>query len=89
MSQLSRSGPSLPVLLPVWLHAIPSGVSTFLYVAVFAIGTVLGMALFSLVIAVPMRGAGQLPRWVARGLDVAVGAAALIVGVLIVSRAIA
>ncbi|MBI3784180.1 MAG: HupE/UreJ family protein [Deltaproteobacteria bacterium] len=76
------------VLLLVWLRAIPSGAGVILYVALFAAGTILGMVLFSMVIAVPMRGAAQLPRWAARGLDVAVGTAALIVGVLIVSRAI-
>ena len=76
------------VLLLVWLKALPSGVSTILYVGVFTAGTILGMVLFSLVIALPMRRAVQLPGWLARSLDVAIGAAALIVGVVIVSRAV-
>jgi ABC-type nickel/cobalt efflux system permease component RcnA len=77
------------VLLLVWLRTLPSGASVLAYVAVFALGTILGMVLFSLVIAVPLRGAAQLPRWVARGVDVAVGVVAVVVGLQIVARLMA
>ena len=76
------------MLLLVWLRTIPSGVRVLVYVGVFALGTILGMVLFSLVIALPMPGAAQLPRRVAQCLDVVVGVAALAVGVQIIVRLI-
>lgn len=57
-----------------------------LYVALFGIGSMLGMGLLSVAIAVPLRAAARGLTWLHNGLHAAVGAATVVVGALLVAR---
>ena len=64
----------------VSLQAIDAGMRAFAYLALFALGTVLGMVLLSLAIAVPLRTSGARLARVSRVLDGAVGLSTVALG---------
>lgn len=66
------------------LEALPSTGGAILYLALFGLGSVLGMALLSAVISLPFRfSAGRLAR-LSGGIEAALGAATILIGVWIV-----
>jgi len=54
------------------------------YIAVFGLGSILGMALLSAAIAVPLRFSARLPTWTHGGVSAAIGAATLGIGLYLV-----
>jgi cytochrome c biogenesis protein CcdA len=70
-------------LVVVSLQAVKSVPAAIAYMAVFGVGSVLGMVLFSMVIALPLRlRSGHLER-AARGLEAALGAVSVALGLWI------
>ena len=72
---------TLVVLTAATVDSIGSGL---LYMALFGVGSLLGMALLSAAIAVPLRAAAGGLTWLHNGLQAAVGVATLVVGILLV-----
>jgi cytochrome c biogenesis protein CcdA len=66
------------------LQSAPSLASGVAYIMVFGIGSILGMALLSAVIAVPLMRSARVLGGLHRGVTLAVGAASSLVGVWIV-----
>jgi hypothetical protein len=62
------------------LQAFRSSVLALAYLAVFGIGSVLGMVLFSIAIAVPLRLSSRSIRRSANGLEAALGVVTILVG---------
>ena len=57
-----------------------------LYIAVFGVGSILGMAVLSAAIAVPLRLSARLLTWLHNGLNAAVGFFTLVLGLFMVYR---
>lgn len=64
--------------------ALSSPQSGFFYVIVFGLGSVIGMAALSLVIAVPISWSAKSLTWASRGLQSGVGLASLALGAYVV-----
>jgi hypothetical protein len=64
--------------------ALSSPSSGFFYVIVFGLGSVIGMAALSLVIAVPISWSAKSLTWASRGLQSGVGLASLTLGAYVV-----
>jgi ABC-type nickel/cobalt efflux system permease component RcnA len=73
-------------LVVVSLQAVGSVPQAIGYMAVFGAGSVLGMVLFSLIIALPLRVRGGYLERAARGLEAALGAASMALGLWIAAR---
>ena len=58
----------------------------FAYVALFGAGSILGMAALSAVIAVPISYSARLMTWANRGLQGAIGAATVVLGVWVIAH---
>ena len=71
------------------LPAMSSGASAVGYLAVFGVGTVAGMILFSVVISVPLAMSVQRLRWAAYGLEGTVGIANVALGIWIAVQSLA
>ena len=74
-------------LILLSLEAVQSYALGLVYIALFGLGSIAGMALLSVAIAVPLRlsAAGRL-TWLHRGVTMAVGAFSCLLGALIVYR---
>lgn len=57
-----------------------------LYVALFGLGSIAGMALLSAVIAIPLRYTSRVLTWANQGLQGAIGAITLILGIAVLTR---
>lgn len=66
------------------LHAVGSWVAGIAYILIFGAGSVLGMALLSILIALPMRATAGRLRWINSGLTVVVGGFSLLLGASVV-----
>ncbi|MDX1439991.1 MAG: sulfite exporter TauE/SafE family protein [Rubricoccaceae bacterium] len=64
--------------------SLASPVEGLAYVVVFGVGSVLGMALFSAAIAVPLTASARLLTWTNRGLQTAIGLGSSVIGVTII-----
>ncbi|HVR72630.1 MAG TPA: urease accessory protein [Vicinamibacteria bacterium] len=73
-------------LVVLSLRAVSSTAGALAYIAVFGLGAVAGMVLFSLAIALPLRLRGRHLDRVSRGLEAALGAASVTIGAWIVVR---
>ncbi len=73
-------------LLALAVAATKSATTAMAYVAVFGIGSILGMALLSYTVAWPLTAVQQRITWVWRGLSVAAGIVAITVGVGIMTE---
>ena len=71
-------------LILLTLDTAPSVAWGIAYIAVFGLGSMLGMAALSLVIAIPLRASANRPDWIHAGFSGAVGAATLALGLFIV-----
>jgi ABC-type nickel/cobalt efflux system permease component RcnA len=74
-------------LVVLSLQAVSSPARALAYMAVFAAGSVTGMVLFSLVIALPARLRGPRLSGAARGFEAALGAVSVAIGAWMVVRA--
>lgn len=75
-------------LILVSLPALHSGLRALAYLGVFAIGTILGMVLFAVVIALPLRFPGRRLQWASTGLEATVGALTIALGGWIAVQAV-
>ena len=71
---------SAPLLL-LTLTVLSSPVEAFSYIAVFGVGSMIGMAVLSTVIAVPLAASARWLTWANRGLQATVGAVTVAIGV--------
>lgn len=71
------------------LPAMSSGASAVGYLAVFGVGTVAGMVLFSVVISVPLALSVRRLRWATYGLEGTVGVANVVLGIWIAVQSLA
>ncbi len=62
-------------VMVVWLPLTHSGVRAFGYLMVFGAGTILGMALLSLLVSLPFKLSSRYLQWATRGLEAALGLA--------------
>ena len=70
-------------LVALTASSAPSAASGLLFIALFGIGSVIGMAAFSAVIAVPLSLTAKTLTWANRGLQTGAGLFALVFGVSI------
>ena len=73
-------------LILLTLNTVGSPLLAFLYMLLFGLGSIAGMALLSLVIAVPLRASARNLTWVHNGLQAVVGFATIGFGVVLVYR---
>ena len=73
-------------LVVLALSSVQSAATGLAYIAIFACGSVVGMAALSAVIAVPLSYSARLLAWVHQGLQGAVGGATVIIGGIIAYR---
>ena len=74
-------------LVVLSLQAVSSPGRALAYMAVFAAGSIAGMVLFSLAIALPVRLQGRHLERASRGFEAALGAASVVIGVWVAVRA--
>ena len=74
------------VLLVLTTATVNDPVTGMIYIAIFGFGSVLGMAALSALIAIPLSYSARALTWVNRGLQGAVGAATVVLGLAIVLR---
>lgn len=68
------------------LTTIPTILAGCLYLGIFGIGSILGMALVSLLLGAPLAIARRRGLWLQRGFGVAAGLASILVGLGVVAR---
>ena len=68
------------------LTTIPTILAGCLYLGLFGIGSMVGMALVSLVLGAPLAMARNRGLWMQRGLNVAAGLASIVIGLAMVVR---
>ena len=76
------AGSAALILLTV--QTIQSPLLGLLYIALFGLGSMLGMALLSYVIAIPLRYSARGMTWLHNGLQAVVGVATLVIGGMLV-----
>jgi len=67
-------------LILLTLQTVPSPLTGMLYIALFGIGSIAGMALLSVVIAIPLRYSATGLTWLHNGLQAAIGSATIVIG---------
>ncbi|MEO8137986.1 MAG: hypothetical protein ABI831_28920 [Betaproteobacteria bacterium] len=71
-------------LILLSLEAVQSVTMGILYIALFGVGSIIGMALLSAIIAIPFRlSAGRL-TWMRNGITAALGAATCLLGAQVI-----
>jgi sulfite exporter TauE/SafE len=75
-------------LIVLSLQMIHSVVRALAYLLIFGVGTILGMVLFSLAIALPLFHSRRLPQWAAAGVEAALGVASIVLGIWITASAL-
>jgi len=73
-------------LILLTLQAVRSPLTGLLYIALFGVGSMLGMALLSIVIAIPLRYSAKGMTWLHNGLQAVIGLATVGIGVMLVYR---
>jgi len=73
-------------LILLTLQTVHSPLLGLLYIALFGIGSMLGMALLSIVIAVPLRYSARGMTWLHNGLQAVIGVATIGIGAMLVYR---
>ena len=71
-------------LILLTIQTIQSPVIGLVYIALFGVGSMLGMALLSFIIAIPMRYSARGMTWLHNGLQAVVGVATLVIGGMLV-----
>ncbi len=72
-------------LILLTLHTLNSNWLSMLYMLLFGIGSIIGMALISIVIAIPLKASSRL-TWLHNGLQASIGSFTLIFGIIIVMK---
>ena len=67
-------------LILLSLRTMHSGAQALLYLAVFGLGTILGMVLFAIAIFLPLRVSARQLDWTSRSLEAALGVTTLVLG---------
>lgn len=73
-------------LILLTLQAVRSPLTGLLYIALFGVGSMLGMALLSIVIAIPLRYSAKGMTWLHNGLQAVIGVATVGIGAMLVYR---
>lgn len=76
-------------LVVLSLQAVPSIGLGLLYILLFGLGSVLGMALLSVAIAVPLRRSGELLTGLHRGMTAALGLFSALLGLWVIAQSAA
>lgn len=71
-------------LILLTLQTVRSPWTGVLYIALFGIGSMIGMALLSLVIAIPLRASARGVTWLHNGLQAVVGVATIAIGAVLI-----
>lgn len=71
-------------LILLTLQTVASPLLGLLYIALFGIGSMLGMALLSVIIAIPLRYSARGMTWLNNGLQLVIGAVTVGVGAMLV-----
>lgn len=67
-------------LIILTLHTVQSPITGLLYLLCFGIGSIIGMAVLSVIIAIPLRYSSNGPTWLYNGFQAIVGIATLSLG---------
>lgn len=67
-------------LILLTLQTVRSPLAGLVYIALFGLGSMIGMALLSVVIAIPLRASARGMTWLHNGLQIAVGIATITIG---------
>ena len=70
-------------LILLTLHTTVSIVDGLTYIALFGIGSIVGMAMLSVLIAIPLRQSAHSLRWAYDGLQVVIGGISVLLGMSI------
>ena len=73
-------------LILLTLDAVETVVLGLVYIALFGIGSVIGMGVLSVIISVPLRYSSKRLTWLHNGLQLAIGASTTAIGGSIVAR---
>lgn len=76
-------------LLVIFSSTLNSAAHAFAYILLFGVGSIVGMALLSSIIAVPLSWSARTLTWANRGLQGAIGMVSIIIGVFITSQQLA
>lgn len=71
-------------LLLLTLDTVPSITTGIVYISLFGIGSIFGMALLSIVIAAPLRYSATNLTWLHHSLQFTIGAATIVIGSLLI-----
>lgn len=71
-------------LVLLTLQTIQSPLIGILYIVLFGVGSIIGMAAISLVIVIPFYYSGKGPTWVHNGLKSVAGTATIVIGALLI-----
>jgi hypothetical protein len=75
-------------LLVLAVARVPHHLDALLYVALFGVGSMIGMAALSSLIAVPLVISARLLTWVNSVLQIGIGAIGIVIGVLTIHGAV-
>ncbi len=67
--------------------SIASPLIGLIYIALFGLGSIVGMAILSAVIAVPLSASAKYMTWANRSLQIAIGCLTIIVGSIVIQKA--
>ena len=71
-------------LILLTLQTVRSPWTGMLYIALFGVGSMIGMALLSIVIAIPLRASARGVTWLHNGLQAIVGVATIAIGAVLI-----
>lgn len=71
-------------LILLTLQQTVSPLQGIIYIATFGLGSMLGMATLSMVIAIPLRYSSRSIRWLHNGLQVSIGALTIVLGLMLI-----
>ena len=70
-------------LILLTLSSVESVGLALLYMLLFGLGSILGMAVFSLIIAIPLRASARGLTWIHNGVQLTLGITSLVIGLLL------
>lgn len=73
-------------LILLTMHTVHSPLSGILYIVLFGAGSIAGMAVLSMIIAIPLRYSANGMTWLHNGLQGVIGVITLLAGAAIVYR---
>ena len=71
-------------LILLTLQTVQSPWTGLLYIALFGLGSMIGMALLSMIIAIPLRASARGVTWLHNGLQAVVGVATIAIGAVLI-----